>query len=133
MAVKVFVERLRVMEVASVGVDAVEEAIGRVVAAGAVVVLLDGTVVLLAGVQVIGLDAVGRVGCAAQHDAIGVVAVALLDGLIQSGKLPRRAVAVVEEVLRAPCRPDTARICRGISSLIFTFQRAMLLFLYCFN
>ncbi len=100
-------QALRVMKVAAVGVDAVEEAVGRVVIAGAVVVLLDGTVILFASVEVVCVRAVGRVGCAAQHDAIGVVAVALLDGLIQSGKLARRAVAVVEKVLRRigrPCR-----------------------------
>ena len=62
MAVEVFVQGLRVVEVAGVGVDTVEQSIIGIVVSCSEIVLPERAVVLLAGVQILRLGAVGGVG-----------------------------------------------------------------------
>ena len=121
MAVGVLVQALGVLEVAAVGIDAVEGAVGLVVPAGAEVVVIHRRVVLFAAVQearAVGGGGLGRIRSAAQHHTVAVVGVRVADvrsaGAVRRvgmrDQVPRRAVAVVEQVLRTRNRPCAADV-----------------------
>ena len=102
MAVSVFVKGLRVLDISSIGIGAVEQSVGGIVIPGAEVVLVKQGIVLFPSIKQMRSCGLGGVGISAvaQHHAIAVVGIAVIDGSVWIRQLPRRTVAITEQIPR---------------------------------